>query len=514
MDWNAGYIADLEYTAGFYREQSPAYLNFVCVLNGYEPIALDRPYTYFELGFGRGLTVNVQAAANPAGQFYATDFNPAHVSGARQMADQAGLTNLTLLENSFSDLAEGRVADLPQFDFITLHGIYSWISAENRLHIRTFIARYLKPGGVVYLSYNAMPGWTTAFPMQKLLLEHAKMHPNRSDAQMELARKFVAQLMELKGGYFELNPNISTRWQTLQSGNTNYLVHEYLNDHWQPLYHADVARELSDAKLDFIGSADLPFAFPLLYLSQQKHDMLNAIPDLAMRETVKDYMLNTSFRRDVFVRGARSMRHGRYVECLEQFGLALLVPRHKVSLKMKLAIGEVNGKEELYLPILDALAKRPHTVSELIALPALKGAGLANVMQVVTILAASSQASIYIINSSTAAGVSSLALNRALAKRIRYGEDLQVLVSPLLGNGVPASTMELLIYHLWSSGESLSDVRILAEKAWAIMAAQGRRMLKAGAPIEGDQDNIAEMTAMAGQILNEKLPIWRQLGIL
>jgi len=108
----------------------------------------------------------------------------------------------------------------------------------------------------------------------------------------------------------------------------------------------------------------------------------------------------------------------------------------------------------------------------------------------------------------------SLALNRALAKRIRYGEDLQVLVSPLLGNGVPAATVELLIYHLWSRGESLSDVRVLAEKAWAIMAAQGRRMVKAGAPIEGDQDNIAEMIVLAGQVLNEKLPIWRQLGIL
>jgi hypothetical protein len=30
MDWTAGYASDIEYTAGFYREQSPAYLNFAC----------------------------------------------------------------------------------------------------------------------------------------------------------------------------------------------------------------------------------------------------------------------------------------------------------------------------------------------------------------------------------------------------------------------------------------------------------------------------------------------------
>lgn len=40
---------------------------------------------------------------------------------------------------------------LPQFDFITLHGIYTWVSRENRQHIVDFIARYLKPGGIVSL---------------------------------------------------------------------------------------------------------------------------------------------------------------------------------------------------------------------------------------------------------------------------------------------------------------------------------------------------------------------------
>ena len=100
MDWTAGYASDIEYTAGFYREQSPTFLNFACVLNGYEPIPLDQPFTYFELGFGRGLTANLLAASNPIGEFYAADFNPAHVAGAQQLANAAQLKNLRLLENS------------------------------------------------------------------------------------------------------------------------------------------------------------------------------------------------------------------------------------------------------------------------------------------------------------------------------------------------------------------------------------------------------------------------------
>ena len=34
-----------------------------------------------------------------------------------------------------------------------------------------------------------------------------------------------------------------------------YLAHEYLNEYWNALYHADVARDLSAAKLEFVGSA-------------------------------------------------------------------------------------------------------------------------------------------------------------------------------------------------------------------------------------------------------------------
>jgi hypothetical protein len=33
------------------------------------------------------------------------------------------------------------------FDYIALHGVWSWVSPENRGHIVRFAARYLKPGG-------------------------------------------------------------------------------------------------------------------------------------------------------------------------------------------------------------------------------------------------------------------------------------------------------------------------------------------------------------------------------
>ncbi len=264
MKWNDGYVADIDYPSGFFEEQSPAYLHFACVLNGYEPVALDAPFSYCELGSGRGLTANLLAASNPQGDFYAVDFLPSHVAGARQLSRAAQLDNLTLLEDSFADLAEGRVAGLPQFDFITLHGVYTWVTADNRKHIVNFIKRYLKPGGIAYVSYNALPGWNATLPLQRLMLEHADRHPGGSGAQLDGARQFIDALRATKAGYFGAQqPRLQHRLDSLKTDNANYLAHEYMNRGWQPLYHADVARDLAAAKLDYVGSTELPMAPPL-----------------------------------------------------------------------------------------------------------------------------------------------------------------------------------------------------------------------------------------------------------
>lgn len=517
MDWTAGYASDVEYTAGFYREQSPHYLNFACVINGYEPVSLEQSFTYFELGFGRGLTVNLLAASNPHGQFYAADFNPAHVAEARQMASAAQLDNLTLLESSFADLAQGKVADLPQFDFITLHGIYTWVTAENQRNIVDFIARYLKPGGIVYASYNTLPGWSAAMPLQRLLVEHADLNPNRSDIQVKNAAGFVEAVEQAKAQYFLQNPSLKNRLEGLKKANANYLVHEYMHHHWQPLYHADVARAMQEAKLDFVASADLPFAYPMLYIDEAKQTLLNGIPDGPLRETLKDYFLNTGFRKDIFVRGARRMNTARQAECLQKFGLALDVPRANAKLTVKLPIGEVNATPALYNPILDALAQQPQTMAALAQLPCLLNSNTSTLMQIAAILIASGQASPFTINPRLSAD-NGKRFNRALAGRAVYGDIYQALAAPLTGNGLPANYTEKLLFALLETETSavptVLDAAALATVIAGQMKRQNQRLLKEGNALEWNGAGEAELTDQISKILELKLPVWRQLMML
>lgn len=510
MDWTGGYASDIEYTAGFYQEQSPAFLNFVSLLNGTEPIATDRPFTYFELGFGRGLTLNLLAAAYPQGKFFGADFNPSHVAGAQSLADATSLDNIVLLEDSFEELANSDRKDLPQFDFITLHGIYTWVNRENQQHIIAFIQRYLKPGGLVYLSYNAMPGWSAALPLQRLLIEFADAFPGRSDQQVQGGAAFVKSMESASANYFDAHPNLKLRLEMIQTKSPNYLVHEYMHKQWKPLYHADVARDLSNAKLEFVGSAELPMTYTKLYLSEEKQKVINTLTDPTMRETLKDYFLNSSFRKDVFVRGKRKLSPRRQLELILNTGVMLLVPPEKVSTSFKFTIGELQGKAELFNPLIAALQERPHRINELVQLPTMKGQNISEIVQAVVMLVSSAQGMIYGDLPSEDARASSRKMNQEIARLAVYDDEYQAMVSPLLQALLPLNQVERLVYFALTSSDVVPDVDAIVSIVWAAISGQERRMMRKGVPLDTIEENLAEVKAQVLSTLQNRLPAWDQ----
>ena len=130
--WTAGYVLDIQYTSGFYRELAPALLGYVALSQGIRPTSLPDGATYCELACGQGFGTNLIAASNPGLKVWGFDFNPAQIANARRLASKAGLTNVTFGDESFEQMANAPEGTYPPFDVITLHGIYSWISAENR----------------------------------------------------------------------------------------------------------------------------------------------------------------------------------------------------------------------------------------------------------------------------------------------------------------------------------------------------------------------------------------------
>lgn len=508
MDWNDGYVADLDYPAAYFAEQSPSVLGVACILNGVEPVPPDRPFAYFELGAGMGLTSNILAATHPHGRFYSNDFNPAHVASARQLAEEAQLDNITVLESSFADLAAGKV-DLPPLDYITMYGIYSWITPANRQCLVEFISRYLKPGGIVYVNYNALPGWTRTLPLQRLLLEHANCNPVPRLAQLEQARDLARKLAEAGAASFDGSKQLDYRMASLARDKAGYLAHEYLNSGWEPLYHADVAGGLAAAGLDFVGSADLPLAFEDDYLTAQQQALLSGTADARWRETLRDYLLNTSFREDVYVRGARSMGQERQAGWLARLGLALTsvaeaAPQPEVAA----------GDDGVALRrLLDALASGPRTLAQLAGL---LGESLQAVARLAARLAASDKAAFFFPGGETADPAPAMRLNRAIAAQSTFGDHYQALAAPLLGGALNSGLAQRLVYQCLAHApeEAQPDANDISGRTASLLQGHFATCVP-GSAGEAALHALREgLPRTVAAILARRLPIWRTLRML
>ena len=156
--WADGYVTEVGYTYGYYPELVPSRLAFACLTKGVGVYGLDtKPLRLLELGCGQGLSANIIAATNPHIDYTAVDFNPARIAGAKALACDALTPNVHFREASFEEIAADET--LGEFDVISLHGIYTWVSARTAEHIVRIARDKLKTGGLLYVSYNSYPGW-------------------------------------------------------------------------------------------------------------------------------------------------------------------------------------------------------------------------------------------------------------------------------------------------------------------------------------------------------------------
>jgi len=511
--WTSGYVADIGYTHGFYRELTPTLLSFIGLARGQQAPDAGSALTYCELGCGQGFSMNLLAAANPHIRFYATDFNPAQVAGAQRLASKAGLSNISFFDTSFADFASE--PSLPeQFDVIALHGIYSWISAENRQAIVDFVARKLKVGGLVYISYNCLPGWAAAAPMRQLMYMHAKSRGGPTALRIGGALDFVESVLKSNAGFFRNSPGLTERFERVKGQNRNYLAHEYFNDDWNLFYHADVAGELASAKLTYLGSAALLEQVDAINLTAEQAKIIEETADPVLKETLRDFMINQQFRRDVFVKGGVGLSGRQAQETWLDQRFALSVLPAEVEMKVKGGLGEATLQADVYEPLLKRFGEGPRTLREVMAAdPAIANLGWARLQQALTILVGAGHLQPALPSKGEGARAKTTkAFNHAVCQLARDNGDLQFLASPVTGGGIQIARFPQLF--LLALSEGAKQVEDWVQFAWKVISGQGQRILKEGKALETEEENIVELRSLATVFAEKQLPVLRHLQVV
>ncbi len=282
------------YPVTFQRELSPSWLHHAAVLAGVTPPKIDRPFRYLELGCGRGYSALVHAASHPQGTFHACDRDSAAIVGAPDWARACDVSNVRYHSLSF-DAAR----DLGSFDFIVLHGVYSWVSAAERAQIRALLRDRLVPGGLAYVSYNCLPGWAGEAPLRRLLGELS-----RDGEEITEAARTIDGLRSAGLGYFKAHPHAGRAVASWSARPAGYLASEYLSQDWEPMWSVDVIDGMAKMGLRHIGSATLRDHHPALLADSETADAIAKLATPRLRMLAMDFAVNRSFRRDLFARGA------------------------------------------------------------------------------------------------------------------------------------------------------------------------------------------------------------------
>jgi SAM-dependent methyltransferase len=506
-NWSRGYPVHEPYPPSWHYFQSPAHLRAICALMGVAwDVGPNTPLSIAEVGSGTGYTSCMLGAGNPSWQVLGLDYNPAHIAEARSMAAAAGLDNVNFWEADLAELDDAALARYPEFDLINVHGVWSWVGDPVREGILRLIRRRLRPGGLALVSYNALPGAGNALGLARLVrteLLNAKDTARGIDA----AATWVKRLIDCEAVHLG-----KSSWRSLLTGEiggarSGYLLHEFATEFWRPCFFADVSAALATARCEFVGSATMDENFPQMSLSAAQRELWDDAPDEASRQLVLDFCVPRSFRRDLYVRGVRPVQRDAAVDAL----WLIEASSELGELAIAAQAGVAKLPAQIVGPVRAALASGPKTIRALRGLPECEHVTAGELLAI--LIGSGCAAPLWCAIGEGAnwalATTRARRLNTVAAERIAphgIGRGSFGLASPALGGGLQASAMELAVARAIAQTE-------IDDSGLDLLDQLVRRMLPAGPPTP-PAEVIAELTRVVGEVLRDRLPIWRALSVL
>ncbi len=240
---------EIPYLAGTHAETHPSRIAAHAVLHGLEPAPIEQARVLY-VGCARGRNLVPVAADHPGSHVVGVDIAPAQIADAQVLVDRLGLDNVQLYAQ---DLLEAPLEG--PFDYIVAHGFVSWVPPEVRDAFFARCGALLSENGVVYASYNTLPGWHLRRAIRDLLLRGGR------GAQGEAAVERGRELLGVVGGIAKARGDL---WAKLlehehdliaDKGNW-YVAHDHMASINEPFYLTQVLEMAAPHGLQYLGEVD------------------------------------------------------------------------------------------------------------------------------------------------------------------------------------------------------------------------------------------------------------------
>ncbi len=281
------------YQASTHGDTHPDRLATLATLLGLQPAGLDR-CRVLELGCASGRNLLPMALALPNAHFVGVDLSARQIADGQAAVADLGLANLELRHASLADVD----VSYGQFDYIIAHGVFSWVDAALQDKILAISRDNLKDDGVVYVSYNALPGWHDKLKIREMLLQQVRGFTDpktRIRKSREFLNLMAGAVSPSGGDTGTFGALLRSAAEQVNSIDDDFLFHDYLEEVNAPLYFHEFVERSERHGLQYLVDADRG----LYSLDGLPASLLEAIRQYAdgfvAQEQVLDYYKDRTF---------------------------------------------------------------------------------------------------------------------------------------------------------------------------------------------------------------------------
>jgi len=272
-----------------------------------------------ELGCAAGGNILPIGVNNPETQIVGVDLSARQIKAGQEIVDALGIKNVELRHASITDLDDS----LGKFDYVIVHGVFSWVPTEVQNHIFQVCRNNLNENGIAYISYNTHPGWHMRGMIRDMMCYHVADFKD-SGTKIKQARSLLKFLsdnvpQQRSKAYSQM---LTSELELLSKQADYYLFHDHLEEVNDPIYFHEFASRAGEAGLAYLGESTLATMLGSDFPPEVTQTLKQVAPNIIRMEQYMDFLRNRMFRQTLLVHKETKLKRELGAASLQSFHLA------------------------------------------------------------------------------------------------------------------------------------------------------------------------------------------------
>lgn len=276
----------------------PDRLASMAILHGLSPAPVEHSRV-LEIACNEGANLIPMAYTMPGSEFVGFDLARLTIERGQRRIDDLGLKNIRLFADDLMDVG----AELGQFDYIIVHGLYSWVPEPVRDRLMGLCSELLAPNGVVFVSYNALPGGHLRSMIREMMLYRVEGIADPQERVRE-ALKFLHFLLEARPERDAFRVLLEEQLKRMETHRPEATYHDELGETFHPLHFISFVEHAQEHGLQYLCDAELPPPPDPSYRFDLRSKLESVAPgDILKQEQMLDFVRARGYRETLLCKG-------------------------------------------------------------------------------------------------------------------------------------------------------------------------------------------------------------------